>query len=147
MDVILKKDIPGLGYKNDTVKVRGGYGRNFLIPTGVAIVASTSNKKMITENIKQASHKAEKIKNDAEALGEKIGALSIVLETKAGEKGKIFGAITTLQISEKLKSEGFEIDRKSISLKSEIKALGEYEAVVDLHRDVKQDIKLSVVKE
>ncbi len=147
MDVILKQDIPGLGYKNDTVKVKGGYGRNFLIPTGVAIVASTSNRKMIAENVKQASHKAEKIKNDAEALGEKIGALSLVIGTKAGEQGKIFGAITTLQISEKLKSEGFDIDRKRISLKSDIKALGEYEAVVDLHRDVKQDIKLSIVGE
>jgi len=147
MDVILKQDIPGLGYKNDTVKVKGGYGRNFLIPTGVAIVASTSNKKMIAENIKQASHKAEKIKNDAEALGAKIGALSITLATKAGEKGKIFGAITTLQISDALKNEGFDIDRKRISLKSDIKSLGDYEAVVDLHREVKQDIKLSVVEE
>jgi len=147
MDVILNQDIPGLGYKNDTVKVKGGYGRNFLIPTGVAIVASTSNKKMIAENIKQASHKAEKIKNDAEALGAKIGALSITLATKAGEKGKIFGAITTLQISDALKKEGFDIDRKRITLKSDIKSLGDYEAVVDLHREVKQDIKLNVVEE
>jgi len=147
MDVILKKDMPGLGYKNDTVKVTGGYGRNFLIPQGRAIVASTSNKKMIAENIKQASHKAAKIQSDAQELADKIGAVSLTLATKAGEKGKIFGAITTLQISEALKTEGFEIERKRISLKTEIKSLGEYEAVVDLHREVQQDIKLNVVQE
>ena len=147
MDVILRQDISGLGYKNDTVKVKGGYGRNFLIPQGMAIVASTSNRKMIAENIRQASHKAEKIKNDAEALGAKLAAVTLTLATKAGEKGKIFGAITTLQISDALKKEGFEIDRKKITLKTEIKSLGEYEAVIDLHRDVKQDIQLKVVEE
>ena len=147
MDVILRQDIPGLGYKNDTVKVKGGYGRNFLIPQGAAIVASTSNRKMIAENIRQAAHKAEKLKADAEAIGAKLAALSITLATKAGEKGKIFGAITTLQISDALKDQGFEIDRKKISLKTEIKSLGEYEAVIDLHREVKQDISLTVVEE
>jgi len=147
MEVILKLDIPGLGYKNDTVKVKGGYGRNYLIPQGHAIVASTSNRKMIAENIKQASHKAEKIKNDAEELASKMAELSLTLGTKAGEKGKIFGAITTLQVSEALKASGFEIDRKKITFKSDIKSLGEYEAVVDLHRDVKQDIRLNVVEE
>ena len=147
MDVILRQDIPGLGYKNDTVKVKGGYGRNFLIPQGAAIVASTSNRKMIAENIRQAAHKAEKLKADAEAIGAKLAALSITLATKAGEKGKIFGAITTLQISGALKDKGFEIDRKKISLKTDIKSLGEYEAVIDLHREVKQDINLTVVEE
>ncbi len=147
MEVILKLDIPGLGYKNDTVKVKGGYGRNYLIPQGRAIVASTSNRKMIAENIKQASHKAEKIKNDAEELASKMAEVSLTLGTKAGEKGKIFGAITTLQVSEALKASGFEIDRKKITLKTDIKSLGEYEAVIDLHRDVKQDIKLNVVEE
>jgi len=102
---------------------------------------------MIAENIKQASHKAEKIKNDAEELASKMAEVSLTLETKAGEKGKIFGAITTLQVSEALKASGFEIDRKKITFKSDIKSLGEYEAVVDLHRDVKQDIKLNVVEE
>jgi large subunit ribosomal protein L9 len=147
MEVILKQDIPGLGYKNDTVKVKGGYGRNYLIPQGYAIVGSTSNKKMIAENIKQASHKAAKIKNDAEGLAAKIAELSLTLGAKAGEKGKIFGAITTHQLSEALKKSGFEIDRKKISLKSDIKTLGEYEAVIDLHREVKQEVNFNVVEE
>ena len=147
MDVILKQDFPGLGYKNDTVKVKGGYGRNYLIPQGYAIVASESNRKMIEENIKQASHKAEKVKKDAEDIAAKLAELAISVGAKAGEKGKIFGAITTLQISDALKANGFEIDRKRISFKSDVKSIGDYEAEVELHRDVKQDIKFSVVAE
>ena len=147
MEVILKQDFPGLGYKNDVVKVKGGYGRNYLIPQGFAIVASSSNKKMIEENIRQAAHKAEKIKKDAEDLGAKIAELTIELGAKAGEKGKIFGAITTLQLSDALKAQGYEIDRKLISIKSDVKMLGEYEATVELHKEVKQDIKFSVVAE
>lgn len=147
MEVILKQDISGLGYKNDTIKVKGGYGRNYLIPKGFAIVASTSNRKMIAENIKQASHKAEKIKNDAEAFAAKLAEVTLQIGAKAGEQGKIFGAITTNQISEALKKEGYEIDRKKITFKSEVKILGEYEAIADLHRDVKQDIKFTVVEE
>jgi large subunit ribosomal protein L9 len=147
MDVILKQDFRGLGYKNDTVKVKGGYGRNYLIPQGFAIVASVSNKHMIEENIRQASHKAEKLKKDAEDVAAKLAELSIQVVAKAGEKGKIFGAITTLQISDALKANGYEIDRKLISFKSDVKAIGEYEAVVEIHREVKQDIKFSVVAE
>ena len=147
MDVILKQDFPGLGYKNDTVKVKGGYGRNFLIPQGFAIVASVSNKHMIEENIRQASHKAEKLKKDAEDVAAKLAELSIQVGAKAGEKGKIFGAITTLQISDALKANGYEVDRKMISFKSDVKSIGEYEAVVELSRDVKQDIKFAVVAE
>ena len=147
MEVILKQDLPGLGYKNDTVKVKGGYGRNYLIPQGFAIVASHSNKMMINENVRQASHKAKKIKNDAEAVAAELAKLSIEIGAKAGEKGKIFGAITTLQISDAIKAQGHEIDRKKISFKSDVKTVGEYEATVDLHRDVKQDIKFTVVAE
>lgn len=147
MEVILKQDISGLGYKNDTIKVKGGYGRNYLIPKGFAIVASTSNRKMIAENIKQASHKAEKVKNDAEAFAAMLAEVTLQIGAKAGEQGKIFGAITTNQISEALKKEGYEIDRKKITFKSEVKMLGEYEAIADLHRDVKQDIKFTVVEE
>ena len=147
MEVILKQDFPGLGYKNDIVKVKGGYGRNYLIPEGFAIVASQSNRKMIEENIRQAAHKAEKVKKDAEDVAAKIAELSIQLGAKAGEKGKIFGAITTLQISDALKANGFDVDRKRISFKSDVKSIGDYEAVVELHRDVKQDVKFSVVAE
>ncbi len=147
MEVILKQDIAGLGYKNDTIKVKGGYGRNYLIPHGFAIVASNSNRKMIAENIKQAAHKAEKIKNDAETLAAKLAEVTLQIGAKAGDQGKIFGAITTHQISEALKEKGFVIDRKKIAFKSEVKMLGEYEAIADLHREVKQDIKFTVVEE
>jgi large subunit ribosomal protein L9 len=93
MEVILKQDVTGLGYKNDTVKVKPGYGRNFLIPTGVAIIANESNKRLVAENIRQAAHKAAKLKQDAEALAAKIGELTVEIGTKAGESGKIFGAV------------------------------------------------------
>ncbi|UII24746.1 50S ribosomal protein L9 [Fulvivirga maritima] len=147
MEVILKQDIQGLGYKNDTVEVKPGYGRNYLIPQGFAIIASKSNAKMIAENIKQAAHKAEKIKKDAEDIAASIGDLTIELGTKAGESGKIFGAITANQVAEKLKSKGFDIDKKRISFNENIKDLGEYTATIDLHRDVKHEISIKVVAE
>lgn len=147
MEVILKQDIQGLGYKNDTVEVKPGYGRNYLIPQGFAIIASKSNSKMIAENIKQAAHKAEKVKKDAEEIAAKIGDMTIEIGTKAGESGKIFGAITTNQLAEKLKSKGFDIDKKKISFNENIKDLGEYTATIDLHRDVKHDVKINVVAE
>lgn len=147
MEVILKEDVKNLGYKNDIVTVKGGYGRNYLIPRGLAIVANASNKKIVEENIKQAAHKAEKLKKDAEALAEKIGDLTLEIPTKVGEKGKIFGTITALQIANILKEKGFEIDRKYINFKSKIKEVGEYEVELDLHKEVKHEIKLKVVPE
>jgi large subunit ribosomal protein L9 len=147
MEVILKQDMPGLGYKYDTVKVKAGYGRNYLIPRGIAILANNSNRKMIDENIRQAAHKAEKLKNDALAVAEKIEALSIEIGAKTGESGKIFGAVTTLQISDALTAEGFDVDRRRISFNGEIKTTGEYEASVELHKEVKAEIKFKVVAE
>ncbi len=147
MDVILVKDIQGLGYKNDTVKVKPGYGRNYLIPQGLAIVASPSNVKMISENIRQAAHKAEKIKKDAEALAEKISAVSLEMGAKVGESGKIFGAITTLQIADALKAKGIDVDRRQISFPNDVKETGEYTALVDLHKEVKQEVNFKVVAE
>ncbi|MFY0627314.1 MAG: 50S ribosomal protein L9 [Reichenbachiella sp.] len=146
MEVILKEDIKGLGYKNDTVDVKPGHGRNYLIPQGFAIIGSVSNKKMITENIRQAAHKAEKIRQDAQDIADKMGDLVLEIKTKAGESGKIFGAITALQVSDALAAKGFEIDRKKISFE-QIKNVGEYTASVDLHKEVKHDVKLSVVAE
>ncbi|MDH5365824.1 MAG: 50S ribosomal protein L9 [Cyclobacteriaceae bacterium] len=146
MEIILKQDIQGLGYKNDTVKVKPGYGRNYLIPQGFAIIANQSNKKMIAENIKQASHKAEKLKKDAQELANSIGDVVLEIGTKAGESGKIFGAITALQISDSLKKKGFDIDRKKIKIES-IKQVGEYTAIIDLHREVKHDVKINVIAE
>ncbi|WP_028979358.1 50S ribosomal protein L9 [Sporocytophaga myxococcoides] len=145
MEVILKEDIKGLGYKNDLVKVRPGHGRNFLIPKGLAVIASDSNKKMLQENLKQAAHKAEKIKKDALALSEKIGALVLTIPAKVGESGKIFGAVTVLQVSDALKDKGFNVDRKKITFKSEVKEVGEYSAILDLHKEVKHEVKFKVV--
>ncbi len=146
MEVILKQDIQGLGYKNDTVSVKPGYGRNYLIPQGFAIIANNSNRKMINENIKQAAHKAEKLKKDAEDIAKALGTLTLEIGTKAGESGKIFGAITTLQVADALKAKGFDIDRKKISF-NPIKELGDYKAIVDLHREVQHEIAIKVVAE
>ncbi len=147
MEVILKQDVQGLGYKNDVVKVRPGYGRNYLIPNGIALLASPANKKMISENIRQAAHKAEKIRQDAQALAAKIGDLAVDVGTKAGESGKIFGAVTALQIADALKEKGFDIDRRRIVIRETPKQLGTYTIVLDLHKEVKHEIKVNVIAE
>jgi len=143
----LKQDVQGLGYKNDVVKVKPGYGRNFLIPNGVAIIANESNKRMMAENTRQAAHKAAKIKADAEALAAKIGALTLEIGTKAGESGRIFGAVTSTQIADALKAKGYDIDRKKIVLKETPKELGTYKVNLDIHKDVKHEIAVKVVAE
>lgn len=145
MEVILKEDIAGLGYKNDVVNVKPGYGRNYLIPQGYAVIANTSNKKVMEENIKQAAHKADKIKKDAQDLANAIGDTVLEIPAKVGESGKIFGKVTTLQISDALKAKGFEVDRKKISFESEVKSEGEFVAVVDLHKDIKHRVNFRVV--
>ena len=147
MEVILKQDVTGLGYKNDVVKVKPGYGRNYLIPTGVALIANESNKRMIAENTRQMAHKAAKIKAEAEAIAQKIGEMVIELKTKAGETGKIFGAITSLQVSEALKAKGFDVERRKISFKEQPKELGTYTALLDLHKEVKHEITVKVEAE
>ncbi len=147
MEVILKEDIKGLGYKNDLVDVKPGYGRNYLIPRGFAVIASEANKKVMAENIKQASHKAEKLKQDAQAIADGIGDMVLEIPAKVGESGRIFGAVTTLQISDALKEKGFEVDRKQISFKSEVKTVGEYVAELDLHREVKHEVNFKVIAE
>ena len=131
MDVILKKDIKGLGYKNDLVSVKPGYGRNYLIPQQYAVIGNTSNKKILAENIKQAAHKAEKLKGDAESKAAAITKATIEIGTKVGESGKIFGAITTLQISDALKAKGIEVDRKQISFPVNPKEAGEFVAEIN----------------
>jgi large subunit ribosomal protein L9 len=147
MEVILKQDVQGLGYKNDIVKVRSGYGRNYLIPQGAAIIANPSNKRMTEENVRQVAHKAEKLKQDATAVADKIGDLVIDIGAKAGESGKIFGAVTAIQIAEALKTRGFDIDRKKIILKDSPKQVGSYLVILDLHKEVKKEIKMNVVAE
>lgn len=145
MDIILREDIKGLGYKNDVVSVKPGYGRNYLIPQGMAIIASSSNTKMINENIRQAAHKAEKALKDAQGIASKMGELTLEIKTKAGDSGKIFGAITALQVSDALSAKGFEIDRKKISFVGAIKDLGEHKAILDLHKELHHEITLNVV--
>ena len=147
MDIILKQDVANLGYKNDIVNVKPGYARNYLIPKGIAMVANRSNKKMIEENIKQAAHKAEKVKSDAEQLAQSIGDTVLTIPAKAGESGRIFGAITTLQISDALKAKGYDVDRRQISFKGDVKNVGEHTAVLDLHKEVKKEITFKVVSE
>ncbi len=147
MEVILREDIQGLGYKNDTVSVKPGYGRNFLIPRGMAMLASSSNRKRIDEEIRQAAHKAEKAIKDATSISERIGELTIEIKTKAGESGKIFGAVTPIQVAEALAAKGFEVDRKKISFETKIKELGEYKAILDLHKNVHHPVNIKVVNE
>ncbi|HLF36139.1 MAG TPA: 50S ribosomal protein L9 [Cyclobacteriaceae bacterium] len=147
MEVILIQDIAGLGFKNDTVKVKAGYGRNYLIPRGMAIIANNSNRKKTDEEIRQAAHKAEKLRNDALALADSIGDLVLEVGAKVGESGKIFGAVTALQISDALRDKGFEVDRKKIAFNSEVKAIGEYNVTLSLHKEVKKIVKFRVVAE
>ena len=147
MEIILKTDIIGLGYKNDLVEVKPGYGRNYLIPQGYAVLATGSNKKILAENIKQAAHKAEKIKTEAENIAEKLQALTLEIKAKIGESGKIFGKVTTLQIADALSANGIDIDRKKISINVPVDGAGEFAAEVDLHREVKTEVKFVVVGE
>ncbi len=144
MDIILKTDIAGLGYKNDTVAVKPGYGRNFLIPQGYAMMATGSNKKIVAENIRQASHKAEKIKNDALEIAAAIGDMVLIIPAKAGDSGKIFGRVTNTQVADALREKGFDIDRKKIAV-DDVKTLGSYQATLDLHKEVKHKVSFEVV--
>ena len=148
MEVILKEDIEKLGFKNDVVTVRSGYGRNFLIPQGLAVIATPSSKKMLEETLKQRAHKEAKLVEEAEGLVEKLAKASIKVVTKAGEKGKIFGSVNSIQIAKALKEAGFDIDRKDIQLKQEnIKELGKYEAKVRLYKKVEADLAFEVIAE
>ena len=125
MEIILKEDVMGLGYKNDIVTVKDGYGRNYLIPTGKAVLASVSAKKMLAEELKQRAHKLEKIKNEALALAEKLGAVSLTIPTKVSATGVIYGSVNSLQIADELKKLGYDIDRKVIDVK-DVKEVGSY---------------------
>ncbi|MCH2225155.1 MAG: 50S ribosomal protein L9 [Crocinitomicaceae bacterium] len=148
MEVILKKNVDNLGYTNELVTVKPGYGRNFLIPQGYAVLATASAKKAHTEVMKQKSHKDSKILAEAQELGTKIEGTSVKIITKAGDKGKIFGSVNTIQLSEVLKAEGIEIDRKSLKIKDEpIREVGSYEATANLHKEVKASFTFEVVGE
>lgn len=147
MEIILKEDVQNLGYKDYIVKVKDGYGRNYLIPTGKAIIASESARKVLAENQKQRAHKLAKIKADAEALAKKLEGLTLTIGTKTSSSGVIFGSVNSIQVAEALEKEGFTIDRKIIVIKDNIKEIGNYTAVIRLHKEVSPVVKLVVVSE
>lgn len=148
MEVILKQDIPSLGHKDDIVTVKKGYARNYLIPQGFATAATESAKKVVAENIKQRAHKEEKIRNDAQAIADKLEGLKLTIGAKVSTTGKIFGSVNTIQISEALAKEGFEIERKYILIKDDqVKEVGTYTATIKLHREVSVSIEFEVVSE
>ena len=147
MELILIEDVAGLGYKNDIVSVKKGYGRNYLIPQGKAVIASESARKVLAENLKQRAHKLAKIKADAEELAAKLAPVSLTIATKVSATGTIFGAVGNIQIAEALAKLGFEIDRKTIVVKDTVKEVGSYTATVKLHKEVSVEIPFEVVAE
>lgn len=148
MEVILKTDIKGLGYKDDKVKVANGYGRNFLLPKGMAILATESAKKMHTELLKQRAFKEDKFRKEATANAEKLSTVSIKVGAKAGESGKIFGSVTTIQIADALQQAGYPVERKNIEINAEhIKQLGTYTAKVRLFKEISATVNFEVVAE
>jgi large subunit ribosomal protein L9 len=147
MDIILKKDTPNLGDAGDIVKVKAGYARNFLIPQGWAMTATTSNVKVIKENQKQAAHKLAKVRIEAETKAETLKKLDLKFPVKVGTTGKIFGSITTLQISRHLKELGFEVDRKDITFTEEVNKIGQYSITVKIYKDVIAEVQLNVVRD
>lgn len=148
MEVILKQDIKNLGYKDDKVTVANGYGRNFLLPKGMAILATESAKKMHAEILKQRAFKEDKLRKEAAANAEKLSGVSIKVGAKAGESGKIFGSVTTIQIAEALQKAGYPVERKNIEINGEhIKQLGTYTAKVRLYKEVAANVNFEVVAE
>ena len=148
MEVILKQDVKNLGHKDEVVKVRPGYGRNYLIPQGFAMLATEGNRKMLAESVRQRAHKEEKLRTEASATAEKLAALTVQVGAKVGESGKIFGSVNAIQIAEALRKAGVEVDRKNISLDEEaIKQIGTYTAHVKIYKDIKSDVKFEVVAE
>lgn len=148
MQVILKQDIDNLGYADDLVEVKNGYGRNYLIPKGLAILATESAKKMHEETVRQRSKKIEKERSNAQKMADKIKGMTVKVGAKVGESGKIFGSVNSIQLAEEIAKLGVSVDRKNIKIKEEpIKSVGTYEADVTFHRDVTETIKFEVVGE
>ena len=146
MEIILKEDVINLGYKNDIVKVKDGYGRNYLIPQGKADIATESAKKVLAENERQRAHKLAKIKADAEAQAAKLNGVKVVISAKVNEDGTIFGGVGAAQVAEALAAKGFEVDRKAIVAET-VKTIGEYTATINLHKEVKAEVAFEVVAE
>ncbi len=147
MQVILKEDVLNLGYKDDIVTVANGYGRNYLIPRGLAVIATESAKKVLAENLKQRAHKLAAIKKQAEEEAAKYEGVKLTIAAKTSKFGVIFGSVTAIQIAEELQKKGFDIDRKRIYLKGGIKEVGEYTCQLRLHKEVQVELPVSVVSE
>lgn len=147
MKLILKEDVSGLGYKDDVVEVKSGYGRNYLIPTGKAVIASPSALKVLAENQRQRAHKLAKIKADAEALAAQLSGLELTIGAKTSATGTIFGSVNSIQIAEALEKLCHNVDRKLIDIKEPVKEVGKYNATVRLHKEVTVEIPFEVVAE
>lgn len=147
MKIILKEDVHNLGYKDDVVEVKDGYGRNYLIPTGKAVIASPSALKVLAENQRQRAHKLAKIKADAEALAASLAEVKLTIGAKTSSTGTIFGSVNAIQIAEALEKQGFNIDRKVIEIKQSVKEVGNYNAVLKLHKEVVVELPFEVVAE
>ena len=146
MEIILKQDIIGLGYKNDIVNVKSGYGRNFLIPTGKAVIASPSAKKQLAEDLKQQAHKLEAIKAEAVKKGEALNGVVLTIAAKVSATGQLYGSVNAATVAEELAKKGIEIDRKIITMK-DAKKVGEYEATVHFHKEVEVKVPVKVVSD
>ncbi len=147
MEVILKEDIINLGYKDEVVSVKNGYGRNFLIPQGKAVLATPAAKKMLAEDMKQRTHKLAKLKQEADELANKLAELKLTIGAKTSSTGKIFGSVTNVQLAEKLQELGHTVDRRVIKFTGEVKMVGSYQAVARIHKDVEATINFEVVAE
>ena len=146
MEIILKEDIIGLGYKNDIVNVKSGYGRNYLIPTGKGVIASESAKKVLAENLKQQAHKLAAIKAEADKKAEALNGVELVIEAKVSATGATYGSVNANIVAEELQKKGFEIDRKIITM-HDIKKVGDYEATIHFHKEVEVKVPVKVVAE
>ena len=146
MEIILLTDIANLGHKDDIVDVKQGYGRNYLIPQGYAILATPSARKVVAENLRQRAHKEAKLKAEAEEIAAQLAEVKLTIGAKTSSTGKIFGSVNSIMISESLMEKGFDIDRKKIVLK-DVKEIGTYTALIKLHREVKVDVEFEVVSE
>ena len=146
MEIILKEDVIGLGYKNDIVNVKNGYGRNYLIPTGKAVIASASAKKILAENLKQQAHKLAALLAAAEKEAEALNGVALTIEAKVSSTGALYGSVTSATVAEELAKKGIEVDRKKILMK-DIKTVGEFAATVVFHKQVKVEVPVTVLAE
>ena len=144
MEIILIKDIPGLGFKDEVVNVKNGYGRNYIIPQGLGVLANKSNSKVLEENLKQTIKKQEEILKEAQKLSKKIGNLVLDFKLKSGSDDKVFGSITTAQIAKLLSEKGIEIHKKNITILTKVNAVGEYDVELKIHKDITHPIKINV---